>query len=85
MVKAIFGPWIFRNTYDKDILKRLERAEDIQYKKLSMITNKMVMEFYRVVGARSPIVANRLIEYLRISSSFVYIQSITLDLYLPFR
>ena len=85
MVKAIFGPWIFRNTYDKDILKRLERAEDIQYKKLSMITNKMVMEFYRVVGARSPIVANRLIEYLRISSSFIYIQSITLDLYLPFR
>ena len=66
MVKAIFGPWIFRNTYDKDILKRLERAEDIQYKKLSMITNKMVMEFYRVVGARSPIVANRLIEYLRL-------------------
>jgi len=66
MVKAIFGPWIFRNTYTKDILNRLERAEDIQYKKLSMITNKMVMEFYRVVGARSPIVANRLIEYLRL-------------------
>ena len=66
MVKAIFGPWIFRNTYTKDILNRLDRAEDIQYKKLSMITNKMVMEFYRVVGARSPIVANRLIEYLRL-------------------
>ena len=65
-VKAHFGPWIFRNTYTKDILNRLERAEDIQYKKLSMITNKMVMEFYRVVGARSPIVANRLIEYLRL-------------------
>jgi len=57
MVKAIFGPWIFRNTYEKDILTRLERAEDIQYKKLSMITPKMVKEFYRIVGARSPIVA----------------------------
>ena len=65
MVKAIFGPWIFRNTYTKDILNRLERAEDIQYKKLSMITPKMVKELYHVVGARSPIVANRLIEYLR--------------------
>ena len=66
MVKAIFGPWIFRNTYEKDILTRLERAEDIQYKKLSMITPKMVKEFYRIVGARSPIVANRMIEYLRL-------------------
>ena len=66
MVKAIFGPWIFRNTYEKDILTRLERAEDIQYKKLSMITPKMAKEFYRIVGARSPIVANRMIEYLRL-------------------
>jgi len=66
MVKAIFGPWIFRNTYEKDILTRLERAEDIQYKKLSTITPKMVKEFYRIVGARSPIVANRMIEYLRL-------------------
>jgi site-specific recombinase XerD len=64
-VKAIFGPWIFRNTYVKDILTRLERAEDLQYKKLSMITPKMVKELYHVVGARSPIVANRLVEYLR--------------------
>ena len=65
MVKAIFGPWIFRNTYDKDILNRVQRAQDIQYKKLSMITPKMVTELYHACGSRSPIVANRLIEYLR--------------------
>ena len=64
-VKAVFGPWIFRSTYDKDILKRLERSDDIQYKKLSMITPKMVKELYHVCGSRSPIVANRLVEYLR--------------------
>ena len=65
-VKAIFGPWIFRNTYVKDILDRLERVEDLQYKKLSMITPKMVKELHQVVGARSPYVANRLVEYLRL-------------------
>ena len=65
-VKAVFGPWIFRNTYVKDILTRLERADDIQYKKLSLITPKMVREFYHLVGARSPIAANRLVEYLRL-------------------
>jgi hypothetical protein len=35
-VKAIFGPWILRNTYDKNILGRLENVEDVQYKKLSI-------------------------------------------------
>jgi len=65
-VKAIFGPWIFRNTYEKDILQRLERVDDIQYKKLSMITPKMVKELHQVIGARSPYVANRLVEYLRL-------------------
>jgi len=65
-VKAMFGPWIFRNTYVKDILTRLDRVEDIQYKKLSMITPKMIKELHQVVGARSPYVANRLVEYLRL-------------------
>ena len=37
-VKAVFVPWIFRNTYVKDILDRLDRIDDIQYKKLSSIT-----------------------------------------------
>ena len=50
----------------KDILTRLNRVEDIQYKKLSMITPKMVKELHQVVGARSPYVANRLVEYLRL-------------------
>jgi len=71
-VKAIFGPWIFRNTYEKDILQRLERVDDIQYKKLSMITPKMVKQLHQVAGSRSPTVANRLIEYLRLFwNSFV--------------
>ena len=40
-IKGTFGPWIFRNTYEKDILQRTERVEDLQYKKLSSITPKM--------------------------------------------
>ena len=42
-IKAIFKCWIFRNTYDKEILNKLLRADDIQYKKLSSITPKMKM------------------------------------------
>ena len=64
-IKAVFGPWIFRKTYEKDILNRLERVEDIQYKKLSFLTPKMAKELFQVCGSRSPYVANRLLEYLR--------------------
>jgi len=59
-IKATFGPWILRNTYDKDILNRLVRCEDLQYKKLSSITPKMFKDLYQTCGARSPITANRL-------------------------
>ena len=64
-IKATFGPWIFRNTYEKDILLRTEKVEDIQYKKLSNITSKMFKNLYQTCGSRSPITANRLQEYLR--------------------
>ena len=40
-VKAIFGPWIFRNTYEKDILQRLERVDDIMIKK-----NILIRDFF---------------------------------------
>ncbi len=64
-IKGVFGPWILRNTYNKDILDRVAKVEDIQYKKLSSITPKMFKNLYNVVGSRSPINANRLQEYLR--------------------
>ncbi len=64
-VKATFGPWIFRDTYDKRILELLGRVEDLQYKKLSSITPKMFKNLFQVCGSKSPIAANRLQEYLR--------------------
>ena len=64
-VKATFGPWIFRNTYDKKILELVGRVEDLQYKKLSSITPKMFKNLFQVCGSKSPIAANRLQEYLR--------------------
>jgi len=64
-IKGVFGPWVLRNTYNKDILDRVAKVEDIQYKKLSSITPKMFKNLYNVVGSRSPINANRLQEYLR--------------------
>ena len=64
-IKGVFGPWVLRNTYDKNILDRVSKVEDIQYKKLSKITPKMFKSLYDVVGSKSPINANRLQEYLR--------------------
>ena len=64
-IKATFGPWVFRNTYDKEILNRLAKIEDIQYKKLSSITPKMFKNLYHACGTKSPVTANRLQEYLR--------------------
>ena len=64
-IKAIFKVWIFRNTYDKEILNKLLRADDIQYKKLSSITPKMFKNLFQIVGSKSPTTANRLQNYLR--------------------
>ena len=64
-IKSTFGPWIFRNTYDKKILDLVSRVEDLQYKKLSSITPKMFKNLFQVCGSRSPITANRLQNYLR--------------------
>jgi len=64
-IKATFGPWVFRNTYDKEILDRVARVEDLQYKKLSSITPKMFKNLYQVCSSKSPTTANRLQEYLR--------------------
>jgi len=64
-IKGVFGPWVLRDTYDKQILDRVSKVEDIQYKKLSSITPKMFKNLYNVVGSKSPINANRLQEYLR--------------------
>ena len=64
-IKATFGPWVFRNTYDKDILNRLAKVEDLQYKKLSTINKKMFRNLYLAASSKAPITANRLQEYLR--------------------
>ena len=64
-IKGVFGPWVFRNTYDTDILNRLGKTEDLQYKKLSSIKPKMFKSLFNVVSSRSPIQANRLQSYLR--------------------
>ena len=64
-IKAIFKVWVFRNTYDKDILNLLTRVEDIQYKKLSSITPKIFKQLFQLVGSRAPTTANRLQNYLR--------------------
>ena len=64
-IKATFGPWIFRNTYDKEILNKLAKVEDLQYKKLSTINKKMFRNLYLAASSKAPITANRLQEYLR--------------------
>ena len=65
-IKATFKPWIFRDTYDSNILELLSRVEDIQYKRLHAITPKMFKNLYRACGGKSPIVANRMQEYCRL-------------------
>lgn len=64
-IKAIFKVWVHRNTYEKDILELLNRVEDIQYKKLSSINQKMFKDLFQLVGSRAPTTANRLQNYLR--------------------
>ena len=64
--KAIMKVWIYRDTNDADILQRYTSLKDIQFIKVSKITNKMVEDLHKGVSKRSPYVANRLVQYLRL-------------------
>ena len=64
-IKATLGPWILRDTYDKEILDRVSKCEDLQYKKLDAITAKQFKRLFDACSSKSPITANRLQEYLR--------------------
>ena len=64
-IKATLGPWVLRNTYDKEILDRVSKCEDLQYKKLDAITAKQFKSLFDACSSKSPITANRLQEYLR--------------------
>ena len=64
-IKATLGPWVLRNTYDKEILDRVSKCEDLQYKKLDAITAKQFKRLFDACSSKSPITANRLQEYLR--------------------
>ena len=65
-VKAVFGPWIFRKTDDVNIRKYYSQVEDIKTKKLNDISQEMIENFHKVITSKSPIVANRIIQYLKI-------------------
>ena len=65
-VKAVFGPWIFRKTNDLNIRKHYSQIEDIRTKKLNDISKDMIESFHKVVTSKSPIVANRIVQYLKI-------------------
>ena len=65
-VKAVFDPWIFRKTNDVNIRKHYSQIEDIRTKKLNDISQEMIESFHKVVTSKSPIVANRIIQYLKI-------------------
>ena len=70
--KAIMKVWVFRDTNDADILQRFMNLKDIAHIKLSKITNKMIEDLHKGVSKRSPYVANRLVQYLRLFwNSFV--------------
>jgi integrase len=65
-IKASFGPWIFRKTNDLNIRKHFSQIEDIRAKKLKDITLEIMENFHKTISSKSPYVANRVIQYLKI-------------------
>jgi len=66
-VKNIFKNWIFLKSSDPDVRKKYVGLLELQHKKISSITPEQVKQVHRHVGGSSPIVANRLIQYLRLA------------------
>jgi len=66
-VRNIFKNWIFRKSNSPDVRKHYNGLIDIQHKKISLITTEDIKKLHKHIGGSSPIVANRLIQYLRLA------------------
>ena len=66
-VRNIFRNWIFRKSNNPDVRKCYNGLIDLQHKKISSITVEDIKKLHRHVGGTSPIVANRLVQYLRLA------------------
>ena len=64
-IKACLSPWIFRKTNDLAIRNKFSQLEDLKTKKLHDITKEMAEQFHKTLTSKSPIVANRLVQYLK--------------------
>ena len=65
-VRNIFKNWIFRKSNNPDVRKCYQGLIDLQHKKISSITPEDIKKLHRHIGGTSPIVANRLVQYLRL-------------------
>jgi hypothetical protein len=64
-IKGSLGVWIFHNTYDPEVRKKLNVLEDLKHKKLSSITKKHIKKLHGVISEKSPYMANRVVAYLK--------------------
>ena len=66
-VRNIFKNWIFRKSNNPDVRKRYDNLIDLRHKKISSITPENIKALHKHIGGSSPIVANRLFQYLRLA------------------
>ena len=64
-IKNIFGTYIFRKTKNPEIREVFSQLDNIQHIKVSSITNNQITKLHQILGARTPTLANRIVEYLR--------------------
>jgi len=64
-IKGSLGVWIFHNTHDPEVRKKLNVLEDLKHKKLSLITKKHIKKLHGVISEKSPYMANRVVAYLK--------------------
>ena len=64
-IKGALNVWVFHNSLDPEVRKKLNVLEDLKHKKLSAITKKHIKNLHKVITEKSPYMANRVVQYLK--------------------
>ena len=77
-IKVYFKVWVFQKTSDLKVRKVLEENPfGLQHKKLSTINKEDIRKLHTIIGIKSPGVADKTIDYLKVLFNFALEEGLT--------
>ena len=76
VMKDSLRVWIFRKTKAIEVRRKFTAIDDLQYKKLSLITADRIKKLHSTIKSTSPYMANRVVAYLRLFFNYAIEKSL---------